>query len=96
MAMAESEQSRVPPNEDENRVWSIEEVLAEEANAILGPGSPTKVGLDPNITGVGAQKKRFDLNADERTGEDENKRNLNATIWALPSSVPTPFCAALG
>ena len=61
----------------EDHVLSIEEVLAEEANAILGPGSSTQVGLDPIITGVGAQKKRFDLNADERTG-DETK-DLNAT-----------------
>jgi hypothetical protein len=61
----------------EDHVLSIEEVLAEEANAILGPGSSTKVGLDSIITGAGAQKKRFDLNADERTG-DETK-DLNAT-----------------
>jgi Patatin-like phospholipase len=75
--MAQSEQTRVPSNEDENRVLSIEEVLAEEANAILGTDSSTKIEADRIIMGAGAQKKRFSLNADERSG-DETK-NLEET-----------------
>lgn len=75
--MAQSEQTRVPSNEDENRVLSIEEVLAEEADAIEGPSWSIKSGLDPIVKGVEAQKKRFNLNADERSG-DETK-NLEET-----------------
>lgn len=75
--MAEDEQDRVLSNGDKNRVWSIEEVLAEEADAIAGQGSDLRSGLHSIIKGVDAQNRRFNLNADERTGNETE--NLDAT-----------------
>ena len=58
-------------------VLSIEQVLAEEADAIDG-GSNIADGLDKLLKGKEAQKKRFELNADERDGIAVDAKTIDA------------------
>jgi hypothetical protein len=59
-------------------VLSIEEVLAAEADEFAGEGSAIADRLSALLRGEQAQKKRFELNADDREGKDVDEATIEA------------------
>jgi len=78
---------------------SIEEVLAEEAEAIHGNGWHTDRSLSAHAAGQGAQKRRVQMNADERSGkeiDDSEIERRKKLYCALNAQYNTALCLSGG